>query len=46
MTCLYVDYATDAAIQTTLRTEFGKDTTMITIAHRLHTIMDYDKIVS
>lgn len=41
-----VDYDTDAAIQKTLRTEFSKDTTFITIAHRLQTIMDYDKIVS
>ena len=40
-----LDYETDAAIQKTLRTEFGKDTTFITIAHRLQTIMDYDKIV-
>ncbi|KAH8108752.1 P-loop containing nucleoside triphosphate hydrolase protein [Phellopilus nigrolimitatus] len=39
------DYDTDAAIQKTLRTEFSKDTTFITIAHRLQTIMDYDKIV-
>ena len=44
--CSVVDYETDAAIQKTLRTEFGKDTTFITIAHRLQTIMDYDKIVS
>ena len=42
----FEDYETDAAIQKTLRTEFGKDTTFITIAHRLQTIMDYDKIVS
>lgn len=41
-----LDYETDAAIQKTLRTEFSKDTTLITIAHRLQTIADYDKIVS
>lgn len=41
-----LDYSTDTAIQKTLRTEFGSDTTLITIAHRLQTIMDYDKIVS
>lgn len=39
------DYATDVAIQKTLRTEFNQDTTIITIAHRLQTIIDYDKIV-
>ena len=41
-----VDYETDAAIQRSLRTQLGSDTTIITIAHRLQTIMDYDKIVS
>ncbi|KAH8108770.1 GM23954 [Phellopilus nigrolimitatus] len=40
-----IDYDTDAAIQKTLRTEFSKDTTFITIAHRLQIIMDYDKIM-
>lgn len=39
------DYATDVAIQKTLRTEFSRDTTILTIAHRLQTIIDYDKIV-
>ncbi|THH09762.1 hypothetical protein EW145_g1770, partial [Phellinidium pouzarii] len=39
------DYDTDSAIQKTLRTEFSRDTTLITIAHRLQTIMNYDKIV-
>ncbi|KAI5122642.1 hypothetical protein M0805_008726 [Coniferiporia weirii] len=40
-----IDYSTDSAIQKTLRTEFSRDTTLITIAHRLQTIMDYDKIM-
>ena len=39
------DFATDVAIQKALRTEFDKETTFITVAHRLQTIMDYDKIV-
>ncbi|KAJ7497652.1 hypothetical protein FB451DRAFT_240230 [Mycena latifolia] len=40
-----IDYKTDAAIQTSLRTELSSDTTVITVAHRLHTIMDADKIM-
>ncbi|KLO18951.1 P-loop containing nucleoside triphosphate hydrolase protein [Schizopora paradoxa] len=40
-----IDYATDAAIQKALRTEFDKGTTLITVAHRLQTVMDYDKIM-
>ncbi|EMD41584.1 hypothetical protein CERSUDRAFT_110134 [Gelatoporia subvermispora B] len=39
------DYATDAIIQRSLRTELGKDVTLLTIAHRLQTIMDADKIM-
>lgn len=39
-----VDHATDAAIQTALRTELG-EVTLITVAHRLRTVMDADKIV-
>lgn len=38
-----IDYATDARIQSVLREL--KDTTIITIAHRLHTIIDYDKVL-
>jgi len=39
-----VDSATDSFIQHMLRTRF-KNTTMLTIAHRLHTIMDYDNVL-
>lgn len=38
-----IDYATDAKIQETLREL--KDSTIITIAHRLQTIIDYDKVL-
>ena len=40
------DYETDEIIQKSLREELGKDVTLLTIAHRLQTIMDADKIVS
>ena len=39
-----VDMETDDLIQRTIRTEFA-DCTVITIAHRLNTIMDYDRLV-
>lgn len=38
-----IDYATDAKIQDTLREL--KNSTIITIAHRLQTIIDYDKVL-
>lgn len=38
-----IDYATDSKIQDTLREL--KDNTIITIAHRLQTIIDYDKVL-
>ncbi|KAH8120523.1 hypothetical protein DFH11DRAFT_1560461 [Phellopilus nigrolimitatus] len=40
-----IDYATDTVIQSSLRNELGGDVTLITVAHRLQTIMDSDKIM-
>ncbi|KAF8477848.1 hypothetical protein JB92DRAFT_2801159 [Gautieria morchelliformis] len=39
-----IDYATDTIIQNTLR-EVLSDSTVITVAHRLQTIMDADKVM-
>ncbi len=39
-----VDLQTDELIQRTIRKEFF-DCTIVTIAHRLNTIMDYDKVI-
>lgn len=39
-----IDGETDAFIQQMLRTRFA-DTTLITVAHRLNTIMDYDIVL-
>lgn len=39
-----VDAQTDAHIQTTIREKFG-NCTILTVAHRLHTIMDCDKVL-
>ncbi|KZP30958.1 P-loop containing nucleoside triphosphate hydrolase protein [Athelia psychrophila] len=40
-----IDYKTDSVIQTSLRNELGPDVTLITVAHRLQTIMDADRIM-
>ena len=39
-----VDNETDTLVQSMIRTQF-KGSTILTIAHRLHTIIDYDKIM-
>ncbi|KAJ3130405.1 hypothetical protein HK100_008080 [Physocladia obscura] len=39
-----VDNETDARIQTTIRSEFS-ESTVLTIAHRLKTIVDYDRVI-
>ena len=39
-----VDFKTDRLIQEVIRTKF-KDVTVLTIAHRLDTIIDYDRVM-
>ncbi|XP_052748998.1 probable multidrug resistance-associated protein lethal(2)03659 [Galleria mellonella] len=39
-----VDPETDKHIQNTIRTKFA-NSTVLTIAHRLHTVMDYDRVI-
>ncbi|KAI9807281.1 MAG: hypothetical protein M1833_000024 [Piccolia ochrophora] len=40
-----VDIETDAMLQATLRSNIFKDRTIITIAHRINTILDSDRII-
>lgn len=40
-----VDVETDAMLQTTLRSNRFKDKTIITIAHRINTILDSDRVL-
>ncbi|KAF5327412.1 hypothetical protein D9619_003959 [Psilocybe cf. subviscida] len=40
-----IDHKTDSIIQTALRHELAADVSVITVAHRLQTIMDADRIV-
>jgi len=39
-----VDFVTDEFIQKTIRSAFASST-ILTIAHRLNTIADYDKVI-
>nr|ODN96123.1 ATP-binding cassette transporter [Cryptococcus depauperatus CBS 7855] len=39
-----VDFATDEAIQAAIRSEF-KESTLLTIAHRLSSVVDYDRLL-
>ncbi len=41
-----IDHATDERIQSSLREHLDHDVTVLTVAHRLATICDYDKVVS
>lgn len=40
-----MDIETEALLQATLRSNMFKDRTIITIAHRINTILDSDRIV-
>eukprot|EP00116_Pleurobrachia_bachei_P017067 sb/3477329/ len=39
-----IDHDTDSVIQEVLREELG-ESTLITIAHRIDTVMEYDKVI-
>ena len=39
-----IDFGTDAKIQATIREEFG-DSLLLTVAHRLRTVIDYDRLI-
>ncbi|KAF8963320.1 multidrug resistance-associated ABC transporter [Flammula alnicola] len=39
-----IDFATDARIQTTIREEFN-NSLLLTVAHRLRTVIDYDRLI-
>ncbi|KAH8099895.1 multidrug resistance-associated ABC transporter [Cristinia sonorae] len=39
-----IDFATDAKIQATIREEFG-ESLLLTVAHRLRTVIDYDRLL-
>ncbi|KAG6830506.1 hypothetical protein H0H92_000347 [Tricholoma furcatifolium] len=39
-----IDFATDAKIQTTIREEFTSSL-LLTVAHRLRTVIDYDRLI-
>ena len=38
-----VDLETDDLVQATIRDEFAGNCTVITVAHRINTILDYDR---
>ncbi|KAF8987995.1 P-loop containing nucleoside triphosphate hydrolase protein, partial [Cyathus striatus] len=39
-----IDFATDAKIQTAIREEF-MESLLLTVAHRLRTVIDYDRLI-
>ncbi|KAF8222623.1 hypothetical protein L208DRAFT_1413119 [Tricholoma matsutake] len=39
-----IDFATDVKIQATIREEFT-NSLLLTVAHRLHTVIDYDRLI-